>query len=104
MEAAMPNKTGLDPLEKAVEADSAGYTPITGEKRKRIDAIVGSGRKSKNVNIRISEYDLASLKTKAEQQGLPYQTLITSVLHRFVTDRLVDEADVRKALNIVADR
>ena len=100
----MPKKTELDPLEKAVEADSAGYVPIAGEKRQRIEAIVGRSRKTKNVNIRISEHDLASLKRKAEQQGIPYQTLITSVLHRFVTDRLVDEVDVRKALSIVADR
>jgi hypothetical protein len=66
--------------------------------------VIGRSRKTKNVNVRISEQDLVSLKHKAGQQGIPYQTLITSVLHRFVTDRLVDEADVRKALGIVADR
>ena len=100
----MPKKTELDPLEKAIEADSAGCVPIAGEKRERIEAVIGRSRKTKNVNVRISEHDLASLKRKAEQQGMPYQTLITSVLHRFVTDRLVDEADVRRALSIVADR
>ncbi len=71
MEAAMPKKMELDPLERAVEADSAGHVPIVGEKRQRIEAIAGRGRKTKNVNIQISEHDLASLKRKAEQQESP---------------------------------
>ena len=104
METLMPKVPELDPLEQAVEADSAAYVPITGEKRQHIEAIVGCRRKTKNVNVRINEHDLASLRRRADQQGIPYQTLITSVLHRFVTDRLVDESDVRKALSIVGDR
>lgn len=93
-----------DPLEKTIETNSAEYVPIAGEKRQQIEAILDQSRKKKNVNVRISEYDLAGLKRKAGEQGLPYQTLITSVLHRFVTDRLVDEVDVRRALRIVEDR
>lgn len=40
--------------------------------------------KSKNINIRLSERVLAKLKAKAVEQGIPYQTLVSSVLHRFV--------------------
>ena len=36
-----------------------------------MEAIVDRRRKTKNVNMRISEQDLASLKRKAEQQGIP---------------------------------
>ena len=47
-------------------------------------------RKDKRVNIRISENDLVQLQRKAVQDGLPYQTLISSVLHKFVNGRLIE--------------
>ncbi|HUT45867.1 MAG TPA: hypothetical protein VMX36_06245 [Sedimentisphaerales bacterium] len=49
-------------------------------------------RKDKRVNIRMSEKDLIGLQKKAMEEGLPYQTLISSVLHRYVNGRLVDKA------------
>lgn len=49
-------------------------------------------RKDKRVNIRMSEKDLIHLQKKAMEEGLPYQTLISSVLHRYVNGRLVDKA------------
>lgn len=39
--------------------------------------------KTKNINIRLSEKDLQKLKRKAMEEGLPYQTLIASILHKF---------------------
>lgn len=41
-------------------------------------------RKDKRVNIRISEKDLLALQKRAMRQGIPYQTLISSVLHKYV--------------------
>ena len=99
----MARKTKLDTLETAIEADSDAYVPMAGEKRERIEAIVDRSRKTRNVNIRISEYDLHGIKRRAEQEGIPYQTLISSVLHRFVTDRLVDEDQIRKAVKLLAN-
>ena len=46
--------------------------------------------KDKRVNIRISSRDLEEIQAKAAQEGLPYQSLMTSVLHKYVTGRLVD--------------
>ncbi len=43
--------------------------------------------KDKRVNIRISSTDLEALQTKAAEEGLPYQTFIASVLHKFVAGR-----------------
>lgn len=45
--------------------------------------------KKKPVNIRILESDLEKLKTKALVEGIPYQTLINSVLHKYVNGTLV---------------
>lgn len=39
--------------------------------------------KAKNINIRVSEKILSKLKARAVEEGLPYQTLAASVLHRF---------------------
>jgi predicted DNA binding CopG/RHH family protein len=46
--------------------------------------------KDKRVNIRISSRDLEGLQAKAAEEGVPYQTLMTSVLHKFVSGRFVE--------------
>ena len=48
-------------------------------------------KKNKRVNLRISSKDLEAIKTFAVEEGLPYQTLMSSVLHKFITGRLVDK-------------
>ena len=46
--------------------------------------------KNKRVNIRISSRDLDDLQAKAAEEAIPYQTLMASVLHKYVTGRLVE--------------
>jgi len=48
-------------------------------------------RKDKRVNIRISEKDLLNLQKRAIRQGIPYQTLISSILHKYVNDTLTEK-------------
>ena len=48
-------------------------------------------KKDKRVNIRMSEMDLELLQERALIEGLPYQTLMSSVLHKYVTGRLTDK-------------
>jgi predicted DNA binding CopG/RHH family protein len=47
-------------------------------------------KKDKRVNIRISGKDLEGIQKRALEEGLPYQTLISSILHKFVNGRLVE--------------
>ena len=47
-------------------------------------------QKDSRINIRISSKDLRSLQKRALQEGLPYQTLIASLLHKYVEGRLVE--------------
>lgn len=61
-------------------------------------------RKSRRVNIRITAMDLEGLQAKAAEEGLPYQTLMASVLHRYVSGRLVDGAEDKISLPSVATR
>ena len=44
--------------------------------------------KNARINIRLSSPDLSLIKRKAAEEGMPYQTLIASVLHKFVTGKL----------------
>ena len=46
--------------------------------------------KDRRVNIRLSSSDLQDVQVKAMQEGVPYQTLIASVLHKYVTGRLTE--------------
>ncbi len=48
-------------------------------------------KKDKRVNIRISELDLELLQERALIEGLPYQTLMSSVLHKYVTGRFAEK-------------
>lgn len=50
------------------------------------EAAVNTLSKAKNINIRLSQKDLLKLKAKAIEDGLPYQTLVSSILHRFVNN------------------
>jgi predicted DNA binding CopG/RHH family protein len=47
-------------------------------------------RKDKRVNIRISSKDLEGIQKRALEEGIPYQTLIASVLHKYVSGRLIE--------------
>jgi len=46
--------------------------------------------KDRRVNIRLSSGDLSDIQAKALEEGVPYQTLIASVLHKYVTGRLTE--------------
>jgi predicted DNA binding CopG/RHH family protein len=46
--------------------------------------------KDKRINIRLSSRDLEDVQTRAAEEGMPYQTLIASVLHKYVSGRLVE--------------
>ena len=45
-------------------------------------------KKDKRLNIRISSKDLEGIQKKAIEEGLPYQTLISSIIHKYISGRL----------------
>jgi len=48
--------------------------------------------KDRRVNIRLSSVDLSDIQVKALEEGVPYQTLIASVLHKYVSGRFVEKS------------
>lgn len=54
------------------------------EEKQKLAAIARATlNKNRNINIRITEKDLLKLKARAAAKGLPYQTLVSSVLHQY---------------------
>jgi len=50
--------------------------------------------KNKRINIRISQRDLEYIQRRALEEGLPYQTLIASLIHRYISGKLVEKDKV----------
>jgi predicted DNA binding CopG/RHH family protein len=71
--------------------DSDALRPVRGKSAQlelHKEYAAATFRKDKRVNIRISSRDLSLLQRRALSEGIPYQTLIASVLHKFVDGRL----------------
>ena len=65
-----------------------------GELAKLKAAARATAIKDKRVNIRLSSGDLSDLQVRALQEGVPYQTLIASIVHKYVTGRLAEKTEV----------
>lgn len=61
------------------------------ERRTRLAKLAAETiKKDKRINIRISRRDLEALQRRALEEGLPYQSLVSSVLHKYVSGGLKD--------------
>jgi predicted DNA binding CopG/RHH family protein len=94
-------KAKLDTYERQIERSADQFRPVSKKKARRIEGILQRAKKSRNVNIRIAESDLVRLKRRSQAEGLPYQTLIASVLHKYLNNRLVDEEAIRKSVKLL---
>jgi len=80
----------LDKEEQEIlEAYERGeYVPVEDfelAKREAEIAARNTMNKTRNINIRLTERDLYKLKSKAVEEGIPYQTLAASILHKTVS-------------------
>jgi predicted DNA binding CopG/RHH family protein len=94
-------KITLDPEEIEIENNVESFVPVSGEERNRIEALFDKARKNTSISLRINPKDLIKIKEKADENGLPYQTLITNVLHRYVNDEFYDKKEVIKTLKVL---
>ena len=86
-------KHDTDDAELLVEYESGelkSISPSQMDLMKFKAAATATFLKEKRVNIRLSSPDLMDIQARALEEGLPYQTLIASVLHKFVSGRLVE--------------
>ncbi|WP_019625252.1 hypothetical protein [Thioalkalivibrio sp. ALJT] len=74
----------------AYEADEF-ESALDDERREHVaHAAEETFRKNKRINIRISGRDLEALQRRALEEGIPYQTLVSSILHKYVSGGLRD--------------
>lgn len=66
-------------------------TPSKAELKRFKEAARATFIKNRRVNVRLSTPDLIDIQTRAAEDGVPYQTLIASVLHKFVTGRYTEK-------------
>jgi predicted DNA binding CopG/RHH family protein len=91
------NKYKLDPeeqelLDSVERGEWISAEPTRVELRRYIRMARNTLRKDKRINIRISQSDLEGLQTKAIREGIPYQTLVSSILHKYISGRLVTQS------------
>ena len=90
----MPN---VDAYEREVlsafEKGSLKSVASRGELEKFRAAARATAVKDRRVNIRLSSIDLNDIQVKALEEGMPYQTLIASVLHKYVSGRFVEKGE-----------
>ena len=83
---------------RVVKKYEAGEFRSTSPRRSALQRYQQAARatlKDRRLNIRLAAPVLDGIRARAAEEGLPYQTLIASVLHKFVTGRLVEKS--RKA-------
>ena len=51
----------------------------------------GTFRKTRRVNLRVTERDFLRAHARAREEGIPYQTLLSSVIHKYLSGRLTDK-------------
>ncbi len=88
----MPTKIDHDESEllEAFEQGQLKSVATKSELAKFKAAARATALKDRRVNIRLSSGDLSDIQVKALEEGIPYQTLIASVLHKYVTGRLTE--------------
>jgi predicted DNA binding CopG/RHH family protein len=59
-------------------------------KKRLMQAASETAAKDYQINVSVSKRDAEALKTKALEEGIPYQELVTSILHKYVTGRIVE--------------
>ena len=89
-------KTKLTKEEKEIldSFEKGEWVPVADlSKRKKelVEYARSTLRKDRRLNIRISERDLLELQKKAIKEGLPYQTYVSSIIHKFINGALVEE-------------
>ena len=91
----------LDKFEQEIEDNIDEYIPISSEEKQQLSSIVKRAKEKKSVSLRVNAQDLTLIKQRAEREGIPYQTLISSILHKYINDQLVDQNAILKSVQML---
>ena len=91
----------LNSYETEIENDISKFKKVSGKKSNKIKNIIKNANEKKNISLRVNLQDLEQIKLKAEKEGIPYQTFISSLLHKFVTDQFVEQKNILKSIQLL---
>ena len=94
-------KMALNKFEQSIEDNAEKFVPLSDSEKSEVEAIINAANKARNINIRISAYDIEKIKQRSAEEGIPYQTLISSIIHKYVTGKLIDERAVLKSMELL---
>ena len=88
-------KQKLTPEEKAIlnvfESGKSRSIPNVAAEKKRLQNIAKAhGLKNRRVSLRMSEWDFTRIQEEALKEGLPYQSLLSSIIHKYLTGQFYD--------------
>ena len=88
-------KQKLSPEEKAIlnvfESGKSRSIPNVAAEKKRLQNIAKAhGLKNRRVSLRMSEWDFTRIQEEALREGLPYQSLLSSIIHKYLTGQFYD--------------
>jgi len=89
----MKTKLSREEKETLESFEKGEWVPVAdlpGRKKELSEYAKNTLRKDKRLNIRISERDLIELQRKAVKEGIPYQTYVSSIIHKFVNGTLAE--------------
>ena len=78
-----------DLMESIEHGDWKPVKDINREKEKAITAARNTLKKDKRINLRLTQKDYYQIQIKAIEEGIPYQTLISSIVHKYINGSLV---------------
>ena len=84
------NKEEKDILEAYDKGKMKTSSPSKKDKEKIKSMAESTFRKDRRVTIRLYDHDLKGIQKKAMEKGMPYQTLISSMIHQYVEGDLID--------------
>ena len=93
----------LTPEEQEIEDSVEEWVPASEETREKLRRIAQRSRKNEAISIRMSSFDLERIKSMAAEQGMPYQTLINVIVHKYVTNRMYEKDEVLKTLRVAKE-
>ena len=96
-----PDNMILDAEEQWFEEHADEFVDTSDQVRAQlINAAVNTQNKTERMNIRMSKTDMDNLKAIASREGLPYQSLVSSILHKYTAGLLVDLNEAKKILRV----
>jgi len=99
----MNHEIKLDKYEEKIENEILNFVSLSAGEKSKIEQIIDKENEKKSISLRLRRYDLEKLKERARQEGIPYQTLLSSLIHKFITDQLIDKRSILKGIQLLKE-